>query len=69
MEADEQKNTLTLYKTHAFLIEKYFEDVRQDEKHLPDLLESIMRPTDLVKEELRRNLMKMGHLGSTIQQK
>ena len=39
-------------------MEKYFEDVRQDEKHVPDLLESIMRPTDPVKEELRQNLFK-----------
>ena len=46
-------------KKTLFLIEKYIEDARQDEKHVPDLLESIMRPTDPVKEELRRNLMKM----------
>ena len=32
---------------------------RQDEKHVPDLLEAIMRPTDPVKDELRQNLMKM----------
>ena len=38
------------------LIEKYIEDARQDEKHVPDLLESIMRPTDPVKDELRPNL-------------
>ena len=31
----------------------FFEDVRQDEKHVPDLLEAIMGPTDPVKEELR----------------
>ena len=43
----------------VFVIEKYVEDVKQDEKHVPDLLESIMRPTCLVKEELRRILMKM----------
>ena len=40
-------------KTHFFLLEKYVEDARQDEKHVPDLLESIMRPTDPVKEELQ----------------
>ena len=33
-------------------MEKYIEDAKQDEKHVPDLLESIMRPTDPVKEEL-----------------
>ena len=32
---------------------------RQDEKHVPDLLKSIMRPTDPVKEELRQKLFKM----------
>ena len=37
-------------------MEKCFEDARQDEKHVPDLLEPIMRPTDPVKEELRQNL-------------
>ena len=42
-------------------MEKYIEDARQDEKHVPDLLEAIPRPTDLVKEELRQNLFKMTH--------
>ena len=40
-------------------MEKYNEDVRQDEKHVPDLLEAIMRPTDPVKEELRQKLSKI----------
>ena len=48
----------TLRKRHFFVtctsIEKYIEDVKQDEKHVPDLLTAIMRPTDLVKEELRK---------------
>ena len=39
-------------------MEKCFEDLRQDEKHVPDLLESIMRPTYPVKEELWPNLFK-----------
>ena len=47
-------------------MEKCFEDARQDEKHVPDLLEAIMRPTDPVKEELRRNLMRMHRFGSKI---
>ena len=47
-----QKNKLTLSKRHVFVIEKDIEDVKQDEKDVPDLLESIMRPTDPVKEEL-----------------
>ena len=50
---------LTLRKRHVFVMEKYVEDAKQDEKHVPDLLEAIMRPTCLVKEELRQNLFKM----------
>ena len=53
------KKQKTISKRHVFLIEKYFEDVRQDEKHVPDLLESIMRPTDPVKEELLQKLFKI----------
>ena len=49
----------TISKGYLFLMEKCFEDVRQDEKHVPDLLESIMRPTDPVKEELRQKLSKI----------
>ena len=33
-------------------MEKYFEDVRQDEKHAPDLFESIIQPKLFVKDEL-----------------
>ena len=39
-------------------MEKYIEDARQEEKDVPDLLEAIMRPTCLVKEELRQHLFK-----------
>ena len=49
------KKQKTISKRHAFLMEKYFEDARQDEKHVPDLLEAIIQPTDLVKEELRQS--------------
>ena len=49
-----------------FLIEKCFEDARQDEKHVPDLLEAIMRPTDLVKDELRQKLFTIDKFGSKI---
>ena len=38
---------------------KYNEDVKQEEKDVPDLLESITKPTCLVKEELRQNLSKL----------
>ena len=47
-------------KRHFFVTGKSVEDVTQEEKDVPDLLESIMRPTDPVKEELRRILFKMG---------
>ena len=48
------------------LIEKCFEDARQDEKHVQDLLEAIMRPTDPVKEELRQKLFKIDQFESKI---
>ena len=53
------KRKLYLRKRHFFVMEKYIEDARQEEKDVPDLLEAIMRLTDPVKEELRQNLMKM----------
>ena len=57
---------LTLRKRHVFLMEKYIEDARQDEKHVPDLLESIIQPPGLVKEELRQKLFKMIQIRSKI---
>ena len=53
-------------KTYVFLIEKCFEDARQGEKHVPDLLESIMKPKDPVKEELRQKLFEMTQFGPKI---
>ena len=53
------KRKLYLRKRHFFVMEKYVEDVKQNEKHVPALLESIMTPTDHVKEELRQQTMKM----------
>ena len=38
------KRKLYPRKIHVFVIEKYVEDVKQEEKDVPDLLESIMRP-------------------------
>ena len=38
---------------------KNVEDIKQEEKDVPDLLEAIMRPTCRVKEECRQNLFKM----------
>ena len=56
----------TISKRHFFLIEKCFEDARQDEKHVPDLLEAIMRPTDPVKDELRQKLFNITQISSKI---
>ena len=56
---DTRKNILTLSKRHFFLIEEYTEDLRQDEKHVLDLLEAIMRPKLFVKEELRPTSFKI----------
>ena len=53
-------------KNALFVMEKYIEDARQEEKDVPDLLEAIMRPTCLVKEELRPNLMKLSQFGPEI---
>ena len=49
------KRKLYIRKIHFFVMEKYVEDAKQGEKDVPDLLEAIMRPTCLVKEELQRN--------------
>ena len=53
------KKKLHLRKRHVSVIEKYIEDAKQEEKDVLDLLESIMRPTCLVKEELRTNSCNM----------
>ena len=62
----EHKNTKP-YKKHIFLFDKLFEDVRQDEKHVPDLLESIIQPPGPVKEELRQKLFKITQFESRIE--
>ena len=54
-----RKNKLTLRKRHCFVTEKYIENVQKEETDVPDLLESIMMPTDPVTEELRRILFQM----------
>ena len=50
-------------------MEKYIEDARQEEKDVPDLLEAIMRPTCLVKEELRTNSCKSNGLQTRLNKK
>ena len=57
---------LTLRKIIVFVMETYSEDVKQDEKHVPDLLEAMMRPTFFVKEALRQNLFRISQLRSKI---
>ena len=48
-----------LRQIHFFVVEKYVKDVEQDQKKTPDLLESIMRVSDPVEEELRRKTTRM----------
>ena len=55
------KKHTTISKRHVFLMEKCYEDLRQDEKHVPNLLETIMRPP-----ELRQKLFKIDQFGSKI---
>ena len=56
------KRKLYRRKIYFFVIEKYIEDAKQDEKHVPDLLEAIMKPPGLVKEELQHILFKMNQI-------
>ena len=46
------KKELPLRKKHVFVTEKPLEDVKQGQKIVLDLLESMIRPTDPAKEEL-----------------
>ena len=48
-----------LRKRYVFVIEKYIEDVKQEERDVPDLVEAIVKGSGLVKEELRAILFKM----------
>ena len=47
-------------------MEKYNEDARQDEQHVPDQLEAIIPLPGPVKEELRQKLFKIDQFGSKI---
>ena len=55
------KKKLYRRKIHFFVIEKSVEDVKQGQKVVPDLVESMMKVLGLVKEALRRISMKRGH--------
>ena len=61
-----KKEVVPLKKT-CFCYRKHIEDVNQDQKTAPDLLESMIRFTRLAKEELQRILMKMNQFRSKIQ--
>ena len=63
--ASTHKNKLTLRK-HHFVIEKYVE-VKQDEKHTPNLLGLITKaPGLVVKEEVQRILCKINQFEAKI---
>ena len=50
---------MTLRRHFLLVIDRHVEDMEQDEKSCPDLLESIMKASGLVKEEFRQSLCKM----------
>ena len=47
-------------------MEKYIEDFRQREKHVPDLVESMIQLPGPVKDDLRQKLFKIDRFGSKI---
>ena len=55
--ARDTKRKLYPRTIHFFVIVKYVEDVKQDEKSVPDLVKSIMKGSGRVKEELWRNFV------------
>ena len=63
------ENNVDPIKKTFFAIEKYIEDVAQEEKDVPDLLEATLRPPGLVREELRRISFKIRQFRSKIRQK
>ena len=53
-------------KKTRFCYEKYIEDIKQDEKHVLDRLEAMMRLTFFVKNKFRVMLSNMYQFGSFI---
>ena len=53
------KKKLYLRERRCFVIEKHVEDVKQGQKVDSDMLESLRKPTRLVKEELRLSVSKL----------
>ena len=62
------KKKLRPRNINFFVIDKYIRDIKQCQKIGPDLLESIMKPSDPAKEELRLILFKMSEFRSEIQE-
>ena len=62
----ETKRKLIQRKRHFFVMENILRTSDRMTKHVPHLLESIMRPTDPVKEELRSSLLEISQFGSKI---
>ena len=60
------KSKLTLRTKHLFVLERSVEDVKQDEKSVLDLLESIMKPSGLANGELRRISCKLSQFRPNI---
>ena len=61
-----QQRQLTLKERYFFVIDKYVKDVKQDQRIAPDLMESIIRPTDPVNQELWRPAMQINKFRSKI---
>ena len=55
------KKTVVPRVIHVYVIENHVRDIIQDQKIVPDLLESTMMPCDPVKEDVWRILFKMGN--------
>ena len=60
------KRSCTEEKQPFFIEHIYVEEVKLNEKHVLDLLESIMKAPGLVKEELWLIVFKTGQFGSKI---
>ena len=53
------KRKLAFRKICFFVVQKFVNDVKQGQQIVPDLLGRMMKPTRLVKAELRPNLLKL----------
>ena len=60
------KNKLTVRKTTFLVIENYIEDVKQDRKMAPDLVERTMKGSGIVKESPRLISFEISQLRSRI---